>query len=184
MITDTLDSAFAKADSSQKAEPSGGGAGLLPAGQYEGVVVSAEVRDGFRPWVEQELSLRLTVDAGAHSGSTTFCDIEIAPLTTKDGTISEGKMNYVRWQITDVLGYDGKLSELAQHASRFIGARLAFEQKITLANKINPNTGAPYENREVTLKASLGAGDPAAAAGVPAFEPAPVTIPDDDDIPF
>jgi hypothetical protein len=195
VMTNDLDAAFASATPTQEPEvvepPTGGG--LLPAGEYEGVVASAEVRSGFRPWVEQELSLRLTVDTGEFNGRTTFCDIELAPLTGRDGQISQGKVGYVKWQITDVLGYDGKLSELTGHTDQFIGTRVSFEQKITLAMKINPSTGTPYENREVTLKAKLGAA-PAGSAGFPAgsagaidtsdFQPVNTPTAEDDDIPF
>lgn len=186
MATD-LDAAFASATPTTEPEaiaPERTG-GLLPAGEYEGVVAGAEVRSGFRPWVEQELSLRLTVDSGEFNGRTTFCDIELAPLTGRDGQISSGKVGYVKWQITDVLGYDGVLSELGQHASEFIGTRVSFEQKITLAAKVNPATGTPYENREVTLKAKLGAAPAGSAIDTSAFEAA-VASPtaEDDDIPF
>ncbi|MCW2956862.1 MAG: hypothetical protein JWO69_1731, partial [Thermoleophilia bacterium] len=102
-MTTNLDEAFAKATpSSEPAAPEAekAGGGLLPAGEYTGVVVGAEVRSGFRPWVEQELSLRLTVDGGDYNGRTTFCDIELAPLTGRDGGISDGKVRYVKWQIT------------------------------------------------------------------------------------
>jgi hypothetical protein len=181
-----LDAAFATATPS--AEPPTAAAeeapkGLLPAGDYEGTVVSAEVRRGFRPWVEQELSLRLTVDGGEHNGRTTFCDIEIAPLTAREGGISEGKLRYVKWQITDVLGYDGTLSDLAQHAGGMDGLRVAFEQKITLAAKVNPVTGKPYENREVTLKQALGRTE-VAAPDTSDFHPINSPTAEDDDIPF
>ncbi|MCW2962624.1 MAG: hypothetical protein JWM25_1836 [Thermoleophilia bacterium] len=187
-MTNNLDEAFAKATpSSEPAQPEAEktGGGLLPAGEYEGVIVGAEVRSGFRPWVEQELSLRLSVDSGEFNGRTTFCDIELAPLTGRDGGISEGKVRYVKWQITDVLGYDGVLSELAQHTGQFVGTRIAFEQKISLAAKVNPATGTPYENREVTLKTNLGQAAPqtGAAPDTSDFVPLAPTA-EDDDIPF
>ncbi|MCW2925319.1 MAG: hypothetical protein JWM98_2723 [Thermoleophilia bacterium] len=190
-MTTTLDEVFAKATPSNEpeaVETDRKPGGLLPAGEYEGVVVSAEVRSGFRPWVEQELSLRLQVDTGEASGRTTFCDIELAPLTGRDGGISEGKVRYVKWQITDVLGYDGVLSELGQHAAAFAGTRVSFEQKITLAAKVNPATGTPYENREVTLKQRLSGAAPAPTGGsvtpdTSDFTPLAPTA-DDDDIPF
>ena len=188
MTTTDLDAAFATATPTTEPEPEvqERAGGLLPAGEYEAVVVSAEVRKGFRPWVEQELSLRLTVDAGESNGRTTFCDIELAPLTGRDGGISSGKVGYVKWQITDVLGYDGVLSELSQHTEQFIGTRVRFEQKVTLAAKINPSTGTPYENREVTLKANLGksAAPVAAAIDTSDFQPVNTPTAEDDDIPF
>jgi hypothetical protein len=190
MSTTALDQAFAAATPSSELpvdEPKGGG-GLLPAGEYQGVVVAAEVRKGFRPWVDQELSLRLQVDGGEYAGRTTFCDIEIAPLSGRDGGISEGKLKYVKWQITDVLGYDGTLSELGTHAERFIGSRVSFDQRVTLAAKINPNTGTPYENREVTLKAHLGHAAPGEVSGptpdTSDFYPVNTPSAEDDDIPF
>jgi hypothetical protein len=187
-MTNDLDAAFASATPTNEPEPAApekAGGGLLPAGEYEGVVVGAEVRAGFRPWVEQELSLRLTVEGGEFNGRTTFADIELAPLTGRDGTISSGKVGYVKWQITDVLGYDGVLSELAQHTDQFIGTRLSFEQKVTPAMKINPSTGKPYENREVTLKTKLGMAAPQGgdAIDTTAFIPTAPTA-EDDDIPF
>lgn len=181
-----LDAAFASATPSNEAPAPETDApkGLLPAGTYEGSIAGAEVRSGFRPWVEQELSLRLTVEGGEFAGRTTFCDIEIAPLSGRDGGISEGKVKYVKWQITDVLGYDGALSDLGNHASQFVGARVSFEQKVTLAAKINPNTGTPYENREVTLKTRLSGAAPAAAIDTSDFMPANTPTAEDDDIPF
>ena len=180
-----LDAAFAAATPSTEAPAPETDApkGLLPAGNYEGVVQSAEVRKGFRPWVEQELSLRLAVAGGEHDGRTTFCDIEIAPLSGRDGGISEGKVRYVKWQITDVLGYEGALSELGKNTDSFIGTKVSFEQKVTLAAKVNPNTGKPYENREVTLKTNLGK---APVAEIPTTDFYPVNTPtaEDDDIPF
>jgi hypothetical protein len=180
-----LDAAFAAATPSSEPAPADDAApkGLLPAGTYEGTITSAEVRKGFRPWVEQELSLRLTVTGGEHDGRTTFCDIEIAPLTGRDGGISEGKVRYVKWQITDVLGYTGALSEMAQHTANFVGAKVRFEQKISLSPKVNPNTGKPYENREVTLREHLGQ---APESEIPTADFYPVNTPtaEDDDIPF
>lgn len=186
MTTSALDAAFAAATPSaeEPVEEAPKAGGLLPAGEYTGTVVNAEVRKGFRPWVEQELSLRLQVDAGEFMGRTTFCDIELAPLTGREGGISEGKVKYVKWQITDVLGYDGQLSALADHAHTFVGAKLSFEQKIRLAAKINPQTGTPYENREVTLKSFLGKADPAAAVNTQDFYPVNTPSAEDDDIPF
>lgn len=188
MTATSLDEAFAKATPSSEPEveaPERKTGGLLPAGEYTGAVVSAEVRKGFRPWVEQELSLRLTVDSGEATGRTTFCDIELAPLTGRDGGISEGKVRYVKWQITDVLGYDGVLSELANHTEQFTGMRVSFEQKVTPATKINPATGVPYENREVTLKAKLDSAAPAGAApDLSDFQPINTPSAQDDDIPF
>ena len=180
-----LDAAFAAATPSDQPAPADDAApkGLLPAGTYEGTITSAEVRKGFRPWVEQELSLRLAVTGGEHDGRTTFCDIEIAPLTGRDGGISEGKVRYVKWQITDVLGYQGTLSDLHQTAPNFVGTKVRFEQKISLSPKVNPNTGKPYENREVTLKQNMGMGAMPAPDVVPDFPAAAIT-PDDDDIPF
>ncbi|MCW2928999.1 MAG: hypothetical protein JWM86_2967 [Thermoleophilia bacterium] len=184
-----LDAAFASATPSTEPAPVETDApkGLLPAGEYTGVIQSAEVRSGFRPWVERELSLRLTVEGGEHAGRTTFCDIEIAPLSARDGGISEGKLRYVKWQITDVLGYDGQLSGLDQHAPSLVGLRVSFEQKITLAAKVNPSTGKPYENREVTLKSAMGRAEVGAAGAAPDlsdFQPINTPTAEDDDIPF
>ena len=180
-----LDQAFAAATPSSEAPAPETEApkGLLPAGTYEGVITTAEVRKGFRPWVDQELSLRLTVAGGEHDGRTTFCDIEIAPLKGRDGGISEGKVRYVKWQITDILGYEGTLSELGNHTDTFVGLKLQFEQKVTPSLKVNPNTGKPYENREVTLRQSLGRVE-AAAVNTADFYPVNTPTAEDDDIPF
>lgn len=180
-----LDAAFASATPSSEppAPETEAPKGLLPAGNYQGVVTSAEVRKGFRPWVDQELSLRLTVQGGEHDGRTTFADIEIAPLKGRDGGISDGKLRYVKWQITDVLGYAGTLSDLGNHAESMVGLKLGFEQKVTPSMKINPNTGKPYENREVTLKENLGRAE-VAAPDTSDFYPVNTPTADDDDIPF
>jgi hypothetical protein len=183
-MTTALDEAFAAATPSTEPAPAEEAPKtLLPAGQYEGVIQSAEVRSGFRPWVEQELSLRLQVKGGEHDGRTTFCDIEIAPLTGRDGNISDGKVRYVKWQITDVLGYDGTLSDLGQHAGGFIGMKVSFEQKISLSPKVNPRTGQPYENREVTLREALGR-EEVVAPDLSDFHPVNTPTAEDDDIPF
>ena len=51
---------------------------------------------------------------------------------------------------------------------------------------MNPNTGKPYENREVTLKQSLGRVELPAAGAVDTTDFYPVNTPtaEDDDIPF
>lgn len=183
-MTTALDAAFAAATTSpEPPTDSDAPRALLPAGSYEGVIQSAEVRAGFRPWVEQELSLRIQIKGGEHDGRTTFCDIELAPLTGRDGQISEGKMRYVKWQITDVLGYEGPLSDLTSFAPNVIGLRIQFDQKVSLSPKLNPRTGKPYENREVTLRQALGR-DEVVTPDLSDFQPVNTPGNDDDDIPF
>jgi hypothetical protein len=130
-----------------------------------------------RPWVTAELSLKLQVDEGEHSGKSTFCDIELAPNTDKQGNPSKGKLGFVKGQLAG-LGYTGKLSEVEANVQSFLGARVAFRQKVDTHiledgsfdqyARINPNTNEPYIDREVYLNELLQPGFTAAAPTQPA----------------
>lgn len=170
LVPDTLDAVFDEAEASKGT----GVGGLLPAGEYEGVVVSAEVRPSpVKTWVTAELSLKLQVVDGPHKDEVTFCDIELAPNTTKDGQPSKGKLGFVKGQL-EGLGYTGKLSQLEYSVNTFLGAKVAFKQKVDTHidengavdqyGRINPNTGTPYVDREVYLNELLAAGPMAQSA--------------------
>lgn len=174
LVPSDLDAAF---DSAEAVEPkSGGGGGLLPAGDYNGVVLSAEVRPGMKPWVDAELSLKIQVDEGEKEGSVTFCDIELAPNTGKDGLPSKGKLGFVKQQLGN-LGHTGRLSEVETSTNAFLGARVAFRQKVDTHiledgsvdqwARINPNTNEPYIDREVYINELLQAGFGATPAAAP-----------------
>lgn len=163
----------------EETEVGSGGGGLLPAGDHTGTVVAAEVRESRKPWVDAELSVKLQITEGEHAGKTTFADIELAPLTGKDGQLSKGKLKFVKWQL-EALGYEGKLSELEYHVPELYGAVVEFEQKVFTyldisgnpvpmngrQPRINEQTGKPYIDREVTLKQNVmpGATAPASAS--------------------
>ena len=165
----------------EEAEVPTGGGGLLPAGSYTGTVISAEVRDSKTPWIDEELSLKLQVTEGDHAGKTTFCDIELKPLTDKNDQPSKGKVKFVKWQL-EALGYDGKLSEVKFGVAGLYGAVVEFEQKVTdyldaegnpvgmngRQPRINENTGKPYVDREVTLKDNVLPGSGARSTETPA----------------
>lgn len=154
LVPADLDEAFDATESGPPAD----GEGLLPAGEYQGVVVSAEVRDPkYKTWRDGELSIKLQVTEGEHAGKNTFCDVETAPLTNKEGASSPGKLKFLKWQL-EALGYNGKLSELPGQAQNLMGAVVSFEQKIEEQDKINPKTGDKYVNREVVLKENVTPG--------------------------
>lgn len=166
LVPSNLDDIYESAEV-PKGDGSGGG-GLLPAGQYDGTIISAEVRDGIKPWVTAELSLKIQVNDGQpHSGKATFCDIELAPNTDKSGQPSKGKLGFVKKQLA-ALGYTGKLSEVEYNAQSFVGAQVNFTQKVDdhldengnpdQYARINPNTGTPYIDREVYLNELLAPG--------------------------
>lgn len=176
MATDEeLDALYAEAE-----VPSGGG-GLLPAGEYTGTVIAAEVGESRTPWIEEQLSLKLQVTEGDHANKTTFCDIELKPLTDKNDQPSKGKLKYVKWQL-EALGYEGKLSEVGYNVASFYGAVVTFEQKVAdylnsdgepiamngREPRINENTGKPYVDREVTLKDNVLPGSGAQNTATPA----------------
>lgn len=159
LVPDSLDSVYEGVEASKA--PTGGGGGLLPEGEYTGVVLSAEVRPGMKPWVDAELSLKLQVTEPAeHAEKVTFCDIELAPNTDKEGNPSPGKLGFVKGQL-EKLGYTGKLSEVEYQVNTFLGATVKFRQKVDdhldengnpdQYARINPNTGQPYIDREVYL---------------------------------
>lgn len=179
LVPSDLDAAFAEAEA-VKAPTGDGSGGLLPAGDYEGVVVTAEVRAGMKPWVDAELSLKLQVDDGEKSGSVTFCDIELAPLAGKDGNPNPKKLGFVKAQLAN-LGYAGRLSDVEHQAHTFQGARVAFRQKVDdhleadgtpdQWARMNPNTGKPYIDREVYINELLSPGFAAPAAPQQPAEP-------------
>lgn len=179
LVPSNLDDLFNEAEVPDAPKGDGPG-GLLPDGTYEGVVLTAEVRDGMKPWVTAELSLKLQVDEGDHSGEVTFCDIELAPNTDKSGQPSKGKLGFVKGQLAN-LGYSGKLSEVEFAANSFLGARVAFRQKVDTHldengnpdqwARINPNTGEPYIDREVYINELLTPGMAAVGASQPAETP-------------
>lgn len=179
LVPDTLDDDF------ENVEASKGGGGLLPAGDYEGVVLAAEVNDGgTKSWVQAQLSIKLQVTDGPHEGSVTFFDMELAPLEGKDGQPSKGKLGFVKGQL-EALGYTGKLSEVEYAVESFLGAKLKFRQKVDnhidpvtgevdAYGKINPKTNLPFIDREVYLNELLAPGfaqTPSAATESPS-EPA------------
>lgn len=162
-------------------EAATGTGGLLPAGEYTGTVVTAEVRESRVPWIDAELAVKLQVTEGEHEGKVTFCDIEVAPLTDKSGQPSKGKLKYVKWQL-EALGYEGKLSEVEYAVGGLVGAQVKFEQKVVdyldaegnpvpmngRDPRINDKTGKPYIDREVTLRENVLPGVGAASAATPA----------------
>ena len=173
IVPTDLDAAF---DDAEVSERKPGSTGLLPDGEYNGVVLAAEVRPGMKPWVDAELSLKIQVDEGSHEGAVTFCDIELAPNTGKDGNPSRGKLGFVKEQLTN-LGYTGKLSGVEGNTNAFLGARVSFRQKVDTHldengnpdqwARMNPNTGAPYIDREVYINELLQAGFGATPAAAP-----------------
>ena len=174
LVPASLDSAFDEVEA-QKNEGPGG---LPPEGEYEGVILSAEVGESVKSWIDAELKLKLQVDEGQYSGKVTFADIELAPCTDREGNPSKGKLGFVKGQLA-ALGYTGKLSEVEYNLNSFIGARVKFRQKVDThlddagnvvpyasgkMPKLNPHTNKPYEDREVYLNELLQPGFGATAA--------------------
>lgn len=177
LVPTDLDAVYDSAEATKAPEGTGG---LLPAGDYEGVILAAEVRPGMKPWVDAELSLKIQVDEGDQSGKTTFCDIELAPNTGKDGQPNPKKLGFVKAQLAN-LGWTGRLSEVEHNTNSFLGARVAFRQKVDnhleedgtpdQYARINPNSGQPYIDREVYLNELLQPGFTAPAASTQSAEP-------------
>lgn len=173
LVPDSLDSVYNEVEAAKA--PAGGG-GLLPEGEYTGVILSAEVRPGMKPWVDAELSLKLQVTEPAeHAEKVTFCDIELAPNTDKSGNPSPGKLKFVKGQLEN-LEYSGKLSEVEYQTNSFLGATVEFRQKVDDHieedgsfdgyARINPNTNKPYVDREVYINKLVAPGAMAATTVV------------------
>lgn len=158
MIPDSISDAYNEI-------PKGGG-GRLPDSDYYGTVVRASLKESRKPWVDIELVVQVKE---ANSGITTFCSVEVTPLTNKDGDISQGKLKFLKWQL-DVLGYNGALKDLEDHVHSLVGSQVEFNISTELGARINPKTGQPYENRYVKLIRRLDPGELAKAPAVPVAE--------------
>ena len=153
------------ADTPAEERPTGG---LLPAGTYEGIVARPrEVRSGFRPWVEQELSLRLTVDGGElrRPHDVLRHRDRAAQGPRRRDQRGQGPVREVADHRRARLRRHARASS-AQHAAQFVGAASLRAEGDARA-KVNPNTGKPYENREVTLQDAPRRAEPAAAIDTP-----------------
>jgi hypothetical protein len=159
LVPSNLDDAY---ETSEAAKASSGGGGLLMPGEYTGVVVEAAVGESMKPWVTAELKLKLQVTTeGSEKDKFTFCDIELAPNTNKNGEPSPGKLKFVKGQLVNGLGFEGKLSEVEYNVDKFLGAVIEFRQKVDNHldengqpdewARMNPNTNLPYIDREVYL---------------------------------
>jgi hypothetical protein len=137
-----LDKAFDEAEVSQTNYPR-----RLPAGDYVGVVTKVNLGESTKPWVDTALHVELTTNDGA----TAEHEVEVAPLTGKDGEISPGKIKFLKWQL-QALGYEGKYSDLEYELDALYGRYVDFQVKTSEGSKTNPHTGKPYINREVVLK--------------------------------
>jgi hypothetical protein len=179
LVPSNLDDAY----ENEEASTGGGTVGLLPAGDYTGVVVESVVGESVKPWVTAELKLKLqVVDEGPQKDKFTFCDIELAPNTDRNGNPSAGKLKFVKGQLVNGLNYTGKLSELEYSAEQFRGAVLEFRQKVDdhldghgnpdQYARINPNTNQPYVDREVYLNKLITPGFTQSGVAQEASEPA------------
>ena len=135
-LDDSIDEAFEEAEV---------GSGRLADGKYDGVVKGVKIEPSKTPWIDMQLSVQLE----AQQGGTTFANIELSPLTDKEGNISRGKLKFLKWQLQS-LGYTGKLSDLEYNLEGLFGAGVTFEVKTT-EGRTNPKTGKPYMNREVVM---------------------------------
>lgn len=126
------------------------GAKRLPAGTYQGSVSNIQLVTGddvWKPWVNIALQVQLTTDEGKAS-----TQIELDPLTGKDGTTSPGKLKFLKWQLRS-LGYEGSLKNLEAAIMNgiFHGNVVNFEVKETQSTQINEKTGQPFVNRDVVV---------------------------------
>ena len=129
------------------------GKGRLSDGEYDGVVKAVNIQPGRKPWVDQQLSVTLE----AQKGGVAFADIELAPLTDREGNLSKGKLKFLKWQL-ESLGYQGKLSELEYNLEGLFGAGVKFKVETTIQDKVNPNTGKNYTNTDVVLVENIHPG--------------------------
>lgn len=140
-VDEEVEAAFAEAGSREK----------LPDDTYEGVVVNATVGESKVPWMDASLTVRLQTD----DGFSEFVELEIAPLTNRDGELHQGKLKFLKWQL-GVLGYGGRLSDLEESLLTLLNTRVEFEVSSRNSDKINSKTGEPYVNRDVKLTKNLG----------------------------
>jgi hypothetical protein len=131
------------------------------SGTYEVEVTSVAIEDNPKPWIEKGLKVKarfLDDIAGEHE-----CLIELSPCTGKDGSISPGKIKFLRWQL-GALGLDHE--ELAFQLFGIIGNRYEAQYKVddglnedgTPRNpkaNLNPHTGKPYINRDLVFKKKI-----------------------------
>ncbi len=136
------------------------GKGRLSDGEYDGVVKAVRIEPGRKPWVETQL----TIELEAQKGGVAFADIEVAPLTDKEGNLSKGKLKFLKWQL-ESLGYEGKLSNLEYNLEGLFGAGVKFKVESTIQNKINPKTGKNYTNTDVVLVENIHPGIGAMSQG-------------------
>jgi hypothetical protein len=127
-----------------------GGARLDP-GTYRATITNIRVVTGsdvWKPWMNAALQVSFSTDQGG-----CVAQYELEPLTSKDGSISPGKLKFLKWQLAS-LGYEGKLADLEDTIMRgeFHGNVVNIEVKESVSQRVNPNTGEPYKNREVLAK--------------------------------
>lgn len=148
----------------------------LPAGKHEVIVGGAEIKlgDEARPgWATKSVSFRLQNDEGV-----VFWDVELSPLTKKDGEENEGAIGMFMSSIEN-LGHDfgdvDSVDDFSREVEQFvmngggIGARVSINIVKRPSNRINPNTGSPYMNTTVYVNELLEEGtvDAPLAAAAP-----------------
>lgn len=140
-ITDEMDKKFEETEVG-----SGGRTKYFSEGPHVATVTAASVGKGKKPWIDKGLHITLT----GSNGEVAQVEIEVAPLTDKQGNASDGKMKFLKWQLT-ALGYDGKLSNLEHSLDTIYGNRVSFKLELVPGKKINPHTGKPYVNADIVL---------------------------------
>lgn len=148
-------SAALKKDAEDSARPH------RPTGEYEVEVTSVAIADNPTTWIEKALMVEAKFLDDL--GGTQKVRIELAPCTAKDGSLSTGKIKFLRWQL-GALGLDP--DEIAFQLFGIIGNH--YKAKYTADDGLdangeprperkdrNPHTGKPYINKDLVFNSKI-----------------------------
>lgn len=127
------------------------------SGEYEVKVTSVAPATNPKPWIDSAIVVKaefLDDIGGDHE-----VIIELSPCTAKDGSLSPGKIRFLRWQL-GALGLD--MDEIEFQLFGIMGKK--YKARYTVDNGINedgtlkrpnanlnPHTGKPYINRDLVF---------------------------------
>ncbi len=127
------------------------GGAKLEDGNYVGTIRSLKVEEG-KMYGRDAVVLKGSV--GNEEGMA-FFDIELSPLTDKEGNLSAGKVKFLKWQL-DAMGFKGSIEDLEFHLANLIDNEVDFEVRSKVSAKINEKTGQPYINTDTVIKNFIG----------------------------
>lgn len=175
LIPSSLDGEFAEAEAIT------GGGTRWPTGVRTVTIENAELGPSPKPWIDTQLSITLADP----DGSKDFINMEVAPLTLKDGTISKGKLGFLKGQLQK-MGYPENLtlSALEFNLDKLKGAVVVVQvtndpQTDAAGNvKLKPNSDEPWTNHEIKVQELVSASPmvSGSTASVPTGAPAPSAV--------